>query len=160
VVAKRFICKFKKTEKMKTKTLVITGCLFGIILISCNKPPEKGMEDAKEEIMESHQDLNEANEKYNAEFKEYKLEQEKMILENKEKIADLKEKKKEVGTENRAKYDARIDELEQKNNRLNEKLSKYNYESKENWESFKNEFNHDMGELGQSFKDLFKNNVK
>lgn len=43
---------------------------------------------------------------------------------------------------------------------MKKKMDDYNMDGKENWEKFKTEFNHDMDELGQAFKDLTVNNVK
>ena len=39
------------------------------------------------------------------------------------------------------------------------KLEEYKEEGEENWTSFRNEFNHDMEELGKAFEELAMNNV-
>ena len=39
-------------------------------------------------------------------------------------------------------------------------MEDYKADSKENWESFKTEFNHDMDELGNAFRDLTIDNKK
>jgi hypothetical protein len=58
-------------------------------------------------------------------------------------------------------YDARITELERRNDNLRTKLHDYNEEKRsEKWESFKREFNHDMDELGTSIKDIFRDDKK
>ena len=43
---------------------------------------------------------------------------------------------------------------------LKKKLDDYKATGKEDWESFKKEFNHDMDELGKAFKNFSINNVK
>jgi len=43
---------------------------------------------------------------------------------------------------------------------MKQKLGDHKEDGKENWNAFKKEFNHDMDELGNAFKDLTVNNVK
>lgn len=95
------------------------------------------------------------------EYKIYRLEQEKKIAENDKLIKELKTKKNEVKKEKLINYENKIKELEKKNNELRKKIVvNYKDEGVNNWESFKKEFNHDIDELGQSLKNLFKDNVK
>ena len=53
-----------------------------------------------------------------------------------------------------------VADLEKRNERLRKKLEDYKDDSKDSWQSFKREFNHDMDELGNSINDLFKDNKK
>jgi hypothetical protein len=39
-------------------------------------------------------------------------------------------------------------------------MEDYKVDTKEQWESFKTEFSHDMDEMGKAFKDLTVKNVK
>ena len=95
------------------------------------------------------------------EYKTYRLEQEKKIIENDKLIKELKTKKNQVKKEKLINYENKIKELEKKNNELRKKIVvNYKDEGVNKWESFKKEFNHDMDELGQSLKNLFKDNVK
>ena len=95
------------------------------------------------------------------EYKIYRLEQEKKIAENDKLIKELKTKKNEVKKEKLINYENKIKELEKKNNELRKKIVvNYKDEGVNKWESFKKEFNHDIDELGQSLKNLFKDNVK
>ncbi len=50
-------------------------------------------------------------------------------------------------------------ELENKNSDLKKKLSDFKDDDKDKWISFKEEFNHDMDELGLAFKNLTVENV-
>ena len=43
---------------------------------------------------------------------------------------------------------------------MKQKMADYKEEGKEKWETFKVEFNHDMEELGNAFKDLTVKNTK
>jgi len=95
------------------------------------------------------------------EYKIYRTEQEKKIFENDKIIANLKTKKNQVKKEKLTNYETKINELEKKNNELRKKIIvNYKDQGVNKWESFKKEFNHDMDELGQSLKNLFKDNVK
>jgi hypothetical protein len=50
--------------------------------------------------------------------------------------------------------------LEQKNSDLKKKLDGFKEESKDKWDKFKAEFNHDMEELGKAFKEFTVKNTK
>ena len=82
------------------------------------------------------------------------------IEKNKKDIQSLKEESRNKKEDARAKYNDAVADLEKRNNRLQKKLDDYKDDSKESWQSFKREFNHDMDELGVSIKDLFKDNKK
>jgi acetyl-CoA carboxylase alpha subunit len=99
--------------------------------------------------------------KQDDDYKKYRTEQEQKIRENEKVIAELKTKKSQVKKEKLTNYENKINELEKKNNELRKKIIvNYKNQGVSKWESFKNEFNHDMGELKESLKDLFKDNVK
>ena len=68
-------------------------------------------------------------------------------------LADKKE-------ENQINLEKKLAMLEQKSGEMKIKLAEYKEDGTENWISFKNEFNHDMDELGTAFKDLTVNNVE
>jgi len=136
---------------MKILKMVLTSVLIGNTIISANALPEKKVRNPESIFLIQQSD----------EYKTYRAEQEKKINANKKEIADLRSKKDKIKKENLSKYESRIDELEKKNNELNKKIiSDYKDEGKEKWESFKKEFNHDMDELGQSLKDVFRDNIK
>ena len=50
--------------------------------------------------------------------------------------------------------------LEVKNSDMRMRMDNYKEDGKDNWETFKTEFSHDMDELGKAFKDLTVKNVK
>jgi septal ring factor EnvC (AmiA/AmiB activator) len=85
-------------------------------------------------------------------LKEILTDQEKNIAEFKARIA--KEKK-----ENRADYEKKLIELENKNSDLKKKLADYKDDGQDKWISFKAEFNRDIDELGKAFKDLTVENI-
>ncbi len=93
------------------------------------------------------------------EWTTYKTDIEVRIDKNNAKIAELREKMKTSGKTMDKMHQERIDNLEKRNNELKAKLDAYTKDDS-NWESFKNEFNHDMEELEKSLEDIGKDNVK
>ncbi len=139
----------------------------GITLTSCQSSAQKAdnaqtkVEDAKADLKDAQKDANAAAQKAaNAEeWKAFKNETEIKIKDNETLVAELKAKKKSTGKALDATYIKSIEALEQRNKDLNARLVAYD-KGQSDWESFKREFNHDMDELGQAFKDLSVNNKK
>jgi hypothetical protein len=48
----------------------------------------------------------------------------------------------------------KVDVLELKNKALKKKISEYKYESRDNWNEFKQEFNHDLNALGNELTNI------
>ncbi len=155
---------------MKVK-FVIAG--LGVLLIpafiltSCQSNERKeemakeNVEMAEENLKEVRTSINEDNEKAaNAqEWKEFKMEANAKIEKNNEKIAELRVKLVKPGSTMDPIYEKRIKNLELKNANLSAKIEEYE-KSQSNYEVFKREFNADMDELGQAFKDFTTDNVK
>jgi hypothetical protein len=132
----------------------------GITLVSC-KPATKEENEATEKAKEANQELIDVKKAATAEeWKAFKNSGDSLINKNEEKIAELKLKMKNTGKSIDAKYDKNIEILEQKNKDLKVKMETYKNDTKEDWQSFKSEFNHDMDELGQSLKDFTVDNKK
>jgi chromosome segregation ATPase len=133
----------------------------GIAFTSCNsQSKEEKVENAQENVDKAKEELKDAQKELNAEYPPYRKDMEERISMNEKRIAELREKLAQPGKKPLDNARAqRIDELEKKNAELRSRL--YGYEKeRSDWESFKREFNHDMDELGNSFNDLGKNNVK
>ena len=149
-------------------TMVIATTLsIGIISYSCNSPSKKA-EKARENVQEAQRELNETKAEAELQqqkaataeqWKAFKSDSEIKIKENETRIAELKAKKMKPGKMLDSIYQKRIDELELKNNNLRTKISVYE-NNQSDWESFKNEFNHDIDELGKAFKDIAVDNEK
>ena len=77
---------------------------------------------------------------------------EEKIDANEKSIAEFKARIAKEKRENRAKYEKKLAGLEQKNSDMKKKLDEYKEDGKEKWTSFKNEFSHDMDELGKALK--------
>lgn len=158
-------------QKMKTKlftTAMATVLLAGVMFTGCETATEKVDEakeevtEAKEEVTEAREDLNEAQHEENmvvAEteaqkaWKVYKTDMNAKITKNKETIDELKVKMKKPGKVMDALYAKRIENLEAKNENLRTRLDEYE-NNQTDWDKFKREFDHDMGELATSFKEL------
>ena len=145
------------------KTTILKISLFTVMttafLSSCSSPAEN-LINANDKVTEANQDLEKANNEYIEEIDRYKFEMNEKIEANNKSIADFKQRINEQKKEAKEDYKKKIAELEQKNTDSKKKMDDYKADSKEGWENFKTEFNHDMDELGKAFKSLTVNNVK
>ena len=128
-------------------------------LYSCGNSSSK-LEDSKENVADAKADLAMANQEYLADVENYRKEVAAKIDENDKKLAELKVKARNEKRETKEAYDKKIAELEERNRSIREKMANYKDDGKDNWNNFKTEFNHDMDELGQAFKDVTVNNVR
>lgn len=146
---------------MKKSILVLTACtlITGAMLTGCESSSEKA-EDAQEKVDEANKDLEEAKEEYQKEIENYRRETEEKTVANDRAIAELRAKVDNQKREAREEYRKKIDELEQKNAEMKRKMTDYKPEGKDGWDKFKTEFNRDMEDLGNSFKNLTVDNVK
>ncbi|MBB6004375.1 peptidase M23 [Arcicella rosea] len=145
---------------MKKTILLITAfTLTTAFFTSCNSP-EKKVENAQTEVVEANKDLIDANQAYLDDVESYKVTTAERIAANDKSIAEFKVRIDKEKKEAKADYLEKLTKLEQKNTDLKKKMDDYKDDGKENWDKFKAEFNHDMDELGEAFKDLTVNNVK
>ena len=146
---------------MKKSILILTTLtlITGAIVTSCNTPAQK-VEDAQKNVIEANKDLNEANEEYLAEIESYRKVAEDKIAANDRIIADFNSRIEQEKQDVKADYKKKIVLLEQRNSDIKKKLDDFKADGKEKWESFKAEFNRDMDELGNAFKDFIVKNNK
>ena len=145
--------------KKKIYTLAISMFVVGAIFTSCKTPAEK-VEKSEEKVEKAQEDLDQAKIEYDEQYNQFMQESNEKITANDKLIADLKIYSKNKKKETKIKYDKTIADLEAKNQAMKEKIRNHKEEGNDKWESFKNEFNHDMDELGKSINDLGKDNVK
>ena len=136
--------------------LAITTFIAGSVLTGCQSSADK-LQDAKNKVAAANQELNQAVKDSVQQFKKESLEK---ISNYDKNIAELKAKIAPAKKESKAKYEKTLADLEQKNNDLKKKLEEFKEDQISNWKSFKNEFNHDMDELGQALKDFTVDNKK
>jgi len=120
----------------------------------------KDVVEANKDVAKAKQDLREAKTDSAADYQKFKKESEMKIAANQKEITSLKNKKSKDTKDVREKYDKKVLALDQKNNELKMKIGGSSTTKTSNWTSFKNEFNHDMNELGDAIKDLGKDNTK
>jgi hypothetical protein len=144
-------------------TLAIASFMMGAILNGCQSS-EKKVENAQDNVQNAQNNLNDANKALNQAVKDsvqqFKNESQATITIYEKDIADLRAKIVKQNKENRARYEKKLSELEQKNIAMKKKLENFQDEELNKWQSFKREVNYDMKELGDAIKDIGKNNAK
>jgi hypothetical protein len=148
-------------------SLAITTFIVGTTLVGC-KPTTKEEIESQEKVDIAKQNLKDAKDSLAVAKKEataeewqtFKNQTDSVISYNEAQIAELKLKMQKTGKSADAKYQKNIDILEQKNKNLKIKVDTYKNDANSDWQSFKREFNHDMEEIGQAFKDLTVDNKK
>jgi DNA repair exonuclease SbcCD ATPase subunit len=138
--------------------IMLNAVIAGAFLASCESKEQK-VENAKQNVKEAKEELKQTKQELNAEYPAFKRDAEEKILANDKRIAALREKLAKPG---KAPLDdareQRIKDLEKRNAELRRRL--YDYEKEHSdWESFKRQFNHDMDNLGDAFRD-FGNDLK
>ncbi len=133
----------------------------GIMYTSCQSGSQK-VENAEDKVADAKSDLKDAQIAANAEaakatlaeeFKAFKNETDLTIKNYEMQIDGFKEKMKKSGKKLDKVYGENIAVLEQKIQALKTKIETYQ-SSQSDWQSFKNEFSHDMDELGKALKDF------
>lgn len=130
-----------------------------LALASCNNSSDK-VKNAEAAVTKADSNLIDANQEYLTEVENYKKETTEKIAANDKSIAEFKARVAQEKKSARADYLTKVEKLEKKNSDLKKRMDDYKAQSKEQWEGFKTEFNHDMDEIGNAFKDLTVKNVK
>ncbi len=146
------------------KKTILTAVALSVVLLTGASCSESKKEEVENNIEQAQADINnkaeDIGDEWTRERDEFKEEVRARIEKNKQDIAELKAEAKAKKEKTRKEYDEEVDRLEKKNEELRAKLDNDKSEAKENWQAFKEEFNHDMDELGTAIGDLFKNNKK
>jgi predicted RNase H-like nuclease (RuvC/YqgF family) len=131
---------------------------------SCSSPAQKE-ENAKEEVVDAQQDLNEAKQDAATataqaataeEWEAFKNETKSKIDANQALIGELRKRKRKADNEmTEDAYKAKIDELQEHNKQLRDRLDAYE-SNKSDWGTFRSQYNADMDELNRSLNDLNK----
>jgi predicted nucleic acid-binding Zn-ribbon protein len=152
--------------KKITFVLAVAAMLtVGTIFTNCQSSDQK-VDDAKTKVQEAKEDLKDVQKDAEAqkaadaeEWKIFKSETELKIKENETRIAELNAKMNMSGKKIEVDYSKKIEALKQKNKDMQSRMETYD-KGQSDWATFKREFNHDMDELGQAFKDLAVDNKK
>lgn len=134
--------------------------LIAVILTACSTKSEK-VDQAAADVQNAKEKLEQSNKKYAEEVGNYRTQMQMNINDNKLLILKLKEEKSVGRKEVVDARSAQIDALEKQNEQMEVRMNRFkDIENKDEWKEFKEEFDHDMGELGKAFKGLSVNNVK
>jgi hypothetical protein len=131
----------------------------GAILTSCNSASEN-VADAQENVDQANKDLAQANQEYLADVEKYRQETAVRIAANEESIKEFNARMAKDKRAATAEHKKRVADLEQKNREMKTRMENFKEDGKDKWLIFKAEFNHDMDEMGNAFKDLTVKNVK
>lgn len=145
--------------KKSISTYMLCLGLSTLTLVSCNNSSDK-VKNAEAAVTKADSNLIDANQEYLTEVENYKKETTEKIAANDKSIAEFKARVAQEKKSARADYLAKVETLEKKNSDLKKRMDDYKAQSKEQWEGVKTEFNHDMDEIGNAFKDLTVKNVK
>lgn len=132
-----------------TTSIMLTGAIF----TSCNTAAEK-VDKAEDKSIKADEDYNSAKEEYLTDVENFRKETNLKIEANKQMIADFNVKIASSKKDAKAYYVEQIAILEQKNIAMKQKMDTYQETGKDNWETFKTEFNKDMNDLGEAFKNF------
>jgi hypothetical protein len=154
---------------MKFKMITIVGIILTGSLVFTHGCSYSGK--SEHGLKEANRDMNGSTEKqksdslaevikakHHEDWLLFKLEAEENIAENDKRINELNAQIREKGKLFDKVRADRVIALEQQNKDLRNKLNNYKHEEG-TWESFKEEFNHDMKEVGDALKDLTVNNM-
>ncbi|MFV8373269.1 hypothetical protein [Flavobacterium sp. LB2P74] len=146
-------------------TLAITTFMAGTVLTGCQNTSKKeeaaldNVEDARENLDDAKEELSDARKvATEEEWNTFKESTDATIAQNEMRIAEMKASMKKTGKSIDEEYAKKIAILEQKNNDIKAKIKTYKNDTSSDWESFKQEYNRDMDELGQALKNLTVNN--
>jgi Na+-transporting methylmalonyl-CoA/oxaloacetate decarboxylase gamma subunit len=147
--------------------LTITTFILATTLVSCKSTTKEEIE-SQEKVDVAEQNLKDAKDSLVVakkaataeEWQTFKDQTDSVISYNEAQIAELKLKMQKTGKSVDAKYQKNIEILEQKNKDLKVKADTYKNDANSDWQSFKREFNHDMDEIVQAFKNVTVDNKK
>jgi hypothetical protein len=143
-------CSFTNSVKFIAAVVCLT-----VLLVACHKPEEKS-ESAIESGANANQDLKKATREVRPAWQEawlmFKRENDTDIAENELRIIELRKQVGKANTRFRASYNARIDELERRNNELRNRIDNYRDEGDAKWVAFKNGSKRDMDNLKSLLK--------
>lgn len=146
-------------------TLAITTFLAGSVLVACQDSSKKE-KDTKDNVEEAIDNLDDAKKELSdvraeateKEWNSFKESTDSIIKQNEIRITEMKTKMKRTGKSIDEIYAKQLEELEQKNKNIKLKVQEYKNDTKSDWQSFKEEYNRDMVELGTTMKNMTVDN--
>lgn len=140
-------------------TFVLITALGVSSLTSCN---ERKQENGEAYEVQAERDANaraeEMRENIRMEKEEFIVQARARIDKNKRDIEDLRVVAKTKSGQSKVRYEEAIEDLKAENERLEARIDANRESVDDKWNNFKEEFNHDMDQLGNSIGDMFKDN--
>lgn len=138
----------------KSALIFVISMLAAVVLITgCNNTDQK-VEEAQSTVVEANRELQEANREYQAAIDLYRKETSERIAANDSTITAFKARMANETVDAKADYEKQLVTLEQKNSDMKKKLAAYKAEGKEQWETFKTDFNREMNILVEALDKL------
>lgn len=141
-------------------TFIITVCLAGTMLTNCelSATHRDKVAEAQSDRVLARQDRIQAERDSVTDYQNFKAEAAARVLKNNQIIADFKVRIMTGEKAMKARYQKRLFELEKKNKDLENQLGQYSETGSEKWEIFKSKWEHDMGRLVRSLREITDNN--
>ena len=141
--------------------LALTTFIVATVLVGCQDKSKQeaeakeNVENAKENLDDAKAELSDARRAATEqEWQAFKDSTNATIKQNEIRIAEMKAELKKTGKTIDSEYSKNIQELEEKNKEIKNKLEVYKNDTNSDWQSYKKEFRHDMDDLGQSLKNF------
>ncbi|MDD3004904.1 hypothetical protein [Flavobacterium sp.] len=138
----------------KSIVTISTLMLFLAVSFTSCKNTESNVINAQEEVLDARVDLLESKNEATEALEKLKLEIYEKISDNNRKIRDLSLKEIKGTPDERKEFEARINELENKNEALKSKLDAYTSYEASSFEVLKNELKENSDALEVEFKKL------
>ncbi len=143
-----------KKSPNKSKSTAVLAALIGVaFIVGCNSPSKK-LDNAQNEVSDAQEDLMKAQEDYKAEVALYKEETTQKIIENERIIENFSSKAASAPADKKSMMEKQVYSFKEKNEELKMRMSNFQEDEKEKWQSFKTELHSDMTALGTSLKDF------
>ncbi len=139
------------------KNSVLKMVITAVVLtcgITVSAQEDKRAAAARKQVVEAENNLNDAKADSARNFEKFVTDARDTIKKNQESIAELKSRKTDAAKKTRKRYDKKVEELEQKNAALKEKIEDSAQVDSSKWAAFKREFKHDLDKLGLAIKDI------
>lgn len=144
---------------IKSKSYSYAAVILITAAFGCNSGEQK-VENAAKDLQEAKTELREEKRDSVASYMEFKQESEARILENEKSIDAYKARMKTAGKKIKESDQKMIDNLQQSNIDMRKRIEEYKENGEDAWTKFKNEFNHDLEQLGAAIKDITVDNTK
>lgn len=145
---------YKPNTLKKPALIFVISMLAAVVLITgCNNTDQK-VEETQSAVVEANRELQEANREYQAAINQYRKETSDRIAANDSTITTFKARMANETAEVKADYEKQLATLEQKNSDMKKKLADYKAGGKEQWETFKTDFNREMNTLVEALDKL------